>query len=348
MKKGIVLIMVAVVFLALVSSCASRPATAQASGASDGARPSNESGVTVAAMKTSILDWQGRTVNTPPIPTWLGPATMGDYTMYEAAYGIQANSGLLRFSTGLGADVRAGTMHADINYARVIARELQQSISVYAAEKARSGSMTQETAQAIEEITKTKSEADITGHQKRTEFWQLTDSEDPLTGRTTRQYIVYQIYSINPEAWAATTAKYIRDVIGEMPANHTLEQREVADMLTEMMNDARQPLVLSQEQARMKLEAENRMIDAQINLMPAQQDAAARAELARINQEAITERTTVRAEQQTAQAQALADGRAQQAAYLSGDPVLRAAASTTPADAAWVNAMNIAASILYQ
>ena len=347
MRKKFVLMCAAVMLFSMfVLGCGST-ASKTTPAATESAKPANESGVTVAAMKTKILDWQGRAVNTPAIPAWLGPATLGDYTAYESAYNVQVGNSLFRFSIGYGADVRAATMRADMNYARIIAKELRQSISNFAAEKARSGSMTQATASAVEEITKTKSEAEITGHQKKTEFWQLTDAEDPLTGKTTRQVIVYQIWSIDPNAWAATTAKYIKEVIGEMPANLTLEQREVTNMLTEMMNDARHPIVLSQEQARMKLDTEKRMVDAQINLMPAQQKAAANAELARINQEALTARTTIRAEQRTAQTQALADGRAQQAAYLSGDPALMSAASITAADADWVNAMNLAAGILF-
>lgn len=334
MGKKFVLVSAAVMLFSMfVSGCGST-ATNTTPAVTESAKPANESGVTVAAMKTKILDWQGRAANTPAIPSWLASATLGNYSAYETAYNVQAGNNLFRFSIGYGADVRAATMRADLNYARIIAKELQQSISNFAAEKARTGSMTQATASAIEEITKTKSEAEITGHQKKTEFWQMTDAEDPLTGKTTRQVIVYQVWSIDPNAWAATTAKYIREVIGEIPTNLSLEQREVTNMLTQMMDDARHPVVLSQEQAKMKVEAEKRMIDAQINLLPAQQKAAADAELAKINQEAITARTTIRAEQRTAQTQALADGRVQQAAYLSGDPVLMSAASTTTADAA--------------
>jgi len=347
-KRFVLNCAVVMLFSMLVSGCGSTAPKTTTPAVTENAKPANESGVTVAAMKTKILDWQGRAANTPAIPAWLGPATMGNYSAYETAYNVQAGNSLFRFSIGYGADVRAAQMRADMNYARIIAKELQQSISNFAAEKARSGSMTQATASAIEEITKTKSEAEITGHQKKTEFWQMTDAEDPLTGKTTRQVIVYQVWSIDPNAWAATTAKYIREVIGEIPANLSLEQREVTNMLTQMMDDARHPVVLSQEQAKMKVEAEKRMVDAQINLLPAQQKAAANAELAKINQEALTARTAINAEQRTAQTQALADGRVQQAAYLSHDPVLQSAASTTAADAAWVNAMNIAASILYQ
>jgi hypothetical protein len=340
---------ISLLLVGLLAGCAlfSKSGASNGTSAGLGAKPNNESGITVAAMKTTILDWQGRTLNEPAIPAWLGPAMRSDFTAYESAYNVRSGSALFRSSMGYGADVRAATMRADMNYARVIAKELQQSLSNFAAEKARSGDISQATASAIEEITKTQSKADITGHQKKTEFWQLTDSEDPLTSTTTRQVIVYQIYSINPNAWAATTAKYIKEVVGELPANLTLEQRDVSNMLTEMMNDARHPVILSQEQARNKAEAEKRMVDAQINLMPEQQKAAADQELARINQEAITARTSIKAERRTAQTEALAAGRTQQAAYLSGDPVLQAAASTTPADVDWVNAQMIAASILF-
>jgi hypothetical protein len=349
MKRKFVLgNVVLMLIVILILGCSSNPAQTKTALNAESAKPNNESGVTVAAMKTSIRDWQGRALNEPAIPVWLGPASRGDFSQYEAAFNVQAGNGLFRLSIGEGADVRAATMRADMNYARMIAKELHQSISNFSADKARSGSMTQNTASAIEEGATTKSQAEITGHQKKTEFWQLTDAEDPLTGKTTRQVIVYQVYSIDPNAWAATTAKYIREVVGEMPANLSLEQREVNDMVTQMMYDARHPIVLSQEQAKMKLEAEKRMVDAQIDLAPAQQKAATDAELARINQEALTARTAISAEQRTAQTQALADGRVQQAAYLSGDPVLKSAASVTPADAQWVNAMNIAAGILFQ
>ena len=337
MKKRNLFWMTAVALL--IAGCASSTA------GTEGVTPSNESGTTIAAMKSTIRDWQGRSLNAPAIPAWLEPATRSDFRPYETASNFQEGSGLFRFSIGYGADVRAATMRADMNYARIIARELQQSISVFAAEQALAGNMDQQTATAIEERTKTQTQADITGHQKRTEFWQLVETEDPKTRRTTRQYVMYQIYSINPDAWAATTAKYIKQVVGDTSLSR--EQKVVSDMVTQMMDDARHPTVLSQEQAKAKLDAEQRMLNAQINLMPAQQEAAARAELAKINQDAITARTTAAAEQRTAQTQALADGRAQQAAYLSGDPALKAAASVTPADAAWVNAMRIASSILF-
>ena len=58
-------------------------------------------------------------------------------------------------------------MRANANYARIVARELQQSINVYAAEKARSGSMTDTTKQAIEEVTQTQSNVEITGHENK-------------------------------------------------------------------------------------------------------------------------------------------------------------------------------------
>jgi hypothetical protein len=310
-----------------------------------GAKPVSESGTIIAAQKTYIRDWQGRNLNEPAIPVWLGPSTRGDYSLYQSAFGINTGSEIYRNSEAIGADVRAATMRADMAYSRKIARELQQSINVYAAESARAGNISEVTAQAIQERTSTETHVDITGHQKKTEFWQLVETEDASTGQMTKNYIIYQIYAINATTWAQTTAKYIRDVNGELPRELSLEAQEVNEMMSAMIDDARFPQVLSQEQARAQVEAQKKMVDAQVSLMPAEQRAAAQAELAKIVQQGVTERTRIVADSRTAQVQAAADAR--QTAYLSGNPIYTAAASTTAADADWVNAMSLAAPILY-
>jgi hypothetical protein len=324
----------------VLSSCGSTPSTSSGT-----VTPSSNSGITISALKTNIRDWQGRSLDESAIPVWLGPAMRGDYSLYQTSFGENNSSEIYRTSESTGADVRAATMRADMAYARKIARELQQSISVYAAESARAGNMSEATKQAIQEKTMTETHVDITGHQKKTEFWQLLETEDPSTGQMTRNYIVYQIYAINATAWTQTTAKYIREVIGDLAPNLSLEAQEVNDMLSKMIDDSRFPKVLSQEQARNQIEAEKRMVDVQVGLAPAQQKAAAQAELTRITQQGATERTQIVADARTAQTQAVAD--VQQAAYLSGNPVYTAAATTTAADADWVNARVLASSVLF-
>ena len=78
------------------------------------------------------------------------------------------------------------------------------------------------------------------------------------------------------------------------------------------------------------------MIDAQINLMPAQQRAAAATELAQIQAE--TERTNV---------QVKSDAQTERAAYASQNPAVRAAANTTVVDAPVVYARRLVTGLVF-
>lgn len=87
------------------------------------------------------------------------------------------------------------------------------------------------------------------------------------------------------------------------------------------------------------------MMDAQVKLAPEKQKAAAQQELIKISQEGKTERTKIAADAKTKQTQARAE--AETTAYLSGNKSLQAAATITPADANWLDAMETALSIIY-
>lgn len=287
----------------------------------------------IAGAETTIVDWDGRAAGTDAIQNWLSPAKRGDYSIYITTF-KKKDSDVYRNSIGYGADIRSATMRADMAYARTIARELQQSVNVYAAEQARSGNLSDETRQAIEEVTKTQSNAEITGHQKATEFWQRLITVDPLTNEKSSSYIVYQIYQIPANTWAQTTAKYVRDAIGGIPEELTPEQDFVKGLVGEMLHDARFTTVLSQEEAKQKTEINKKIADAQINLMPAEQKAAADQELAKIMQDGKTERV-----------KAISD--AAKVAYSSGNPVYESAPTITAADKDWADAEALAASILF-
>ena len=130
-----------------------------------------------------------------------------------------------------------------------------------------------------------------------------------------------------------------------VPDELTPEQDFVKDLVGQMMDDARFPTVLSQQEALQKAEAAKRMADVQAELAPAQQKAAADQELAKIMQEGKIERTQIVADARTEQVQAQAD--ATKTAYLSGNPVYANAATVTAADQEWVEAEALAAAILF-
>ena len=139
-------------------------------GSVESGKPDPSSGYSILGKETTVVDWDGRTLGAEATPAWLAPANRGDFSAFIQAYSKPENS-VFKRSTGTGADVRAATMRADMAYARNVARELQQSINVFAAEQARAGNIGDATRQAIEEVTKTQSNAEITGHQKVVEYW---------------------------------------------------------------------------------------------------------------------------------------------------------------------------------
>ena len=341
MKKMKFTLATSIIIGVIITSCATTGTTVKTS---DVGKKGNGTNVIVEGKKTKIVDWDGMTLLTDPIPAWLTPAKENDYSVYKKTYKISDNI-VCRNSVGTGADVRSATMRADMAYSRKIASELKQSINAFAAEQARAGNITDKTREAIENVTKVQSDVEITGHQKAIDFWQQVIQEDPLSGEQTSCYIVYQIYQIDAKTWSLTTAKYVKEVLGKIDEELSPEQDFVKGLVAQMMEDARYPTILSQEEAKAKAEANKKMADVQESLAPAQQKAAAEQALLQIMQDGKTERTKIIAESKTAQTEALAD--ATKTAYLSGNPVYQSAATITADDQDWVEAEALAASILF-
>lgn len=278
-----------------------------------------------------VYEWQGMDVGVEKSPKWLKDAVLNDYSTYISTY-KKPEGDAYRNSMGYGADVRSATMRADMAYARTIARELQQSVNVYAAEQARAGNLSDQTRQAIEEVTQTQSNAEITGHQKATEFWQRIISTDPISGDKTSQYVVYQIYEIPAKTWAQTTAKYVKQVLGGVPEELTPEQDFVKGLVGQMMQDARNQTVLTPAQAKQS---------AEINLKVS--NAAASAKTPEEKKEA--------AEQVVAQAMQSDNVKVSsdvaKTAYESDNPVYKTAVTITSDDNDWAQAADLAISTLY-
>ena len=304
----------------------------------------SESGYEVKANKTYLRDWTARSVGGDSRPSWLAPLFLGDYSQYKKQFGI-ADDAVIKVSYITAADVRGAQMRADMQYARQIAKELQQSVNNYATEQSRTGAIDAATKSAIMEVTQAQSSAEITGHEKRTEFYQIVDEEDALTGKTSRKCVMYQVYVIPQTTWARTTATYLKKVLGDMPEELSMDEKAVMDMVNQMMYDARHPTVMSQKEKEQELAYSAAMAQAQVDLAPEKQKAAAQQELVKIVESGKTERTKIVSEAQTKQVQSLAD--AQTMAALSGNPAVQSAATVTSVDANSIEAQNIAYSILF-
>jgi hypothetical protein len=354
---------------ALFAACASNPAAPAGGKEPQGkAELRDESGVTIAAVETKILDWQGRTARAAAIPQWIADIQLNkfDNAARELSETDIGNS-IYRGLTISGPDLRGAQMRADLNFARTIARELQQSINVFLASS--SNGMPQATTEAMKELTQTKSQVELSGARQIAEFWQVAESADPANGRKTRETVLYRLYGFKREDWAAITGGYVQKILDQLPARQRPEEKDVANMLAAMLGDARHPVELSQRERELQVAAQDRMVNAQIDQMPAEQRRAAQLELAKLyadtsvtlnqqnneravtlneqNNQGMTQRTQAVAQSAAEQVNAVSQSNAERAAYASGSPVLQTAAATTAADKPLVDAAKLAARIIF-
>lgn len=304
-------------------------------------RPTSNSGVTIAGKETIVVDWSGRVDGAEAIPSWLSDAKRKDFRAFKTAYG-KPDGDVYYCAVGNGLDVRAAEARSEMAVYRQVAQSFQISINSYCAQ---SENISDKTRDAIGTRTKTESNVNITGLAKAAEDWKQTVEIDSISGEKTQSYIYFIIYEIPAKIYAQTAAKYLKDVVGSLSEDLTPEQEDVKGMLNQMMNDARFPTVMSQEQARQSAEINKKIADAQVGLMPEQQKAAADQALAQIMQDGKTNRTKIVADSKVAQTQAVAD--ASKMAYASGNPVYASAATITGADKEWADAEALAASILF-
>jgi hypothetical protein len=125
-------------------------------------------------------------------------------------------------------------------------------------------------------------------------------------------------------------------------------------MMQNMVNDARHPVQMSQQEQEMQLAAQERMLRVQEGLAPEAARQAAQLELAKLQAETsvtLNAQNNQAATQQVGQvaqaAAAISQSNAERAAYASGDPVLRAAAATTIEDRPLVDASRLASRLKF-
>lgn len=312
---------------------------------SEEAKPNlSESNVEVKANKTYLRDWTARSMGGEARPAWLQALFLGNDNQYRSQFNV-SDDAIIKTSYITAADVRGAQMRADIQFARQIAKDLQQSIFNSSAQQSRAGKIDETTKDAIMEVTQAQSTVEFSGLEKRTEFYHIEDEEDALTGKITRKCVLYQVYVIPQTTWARLTATYLKKVLGDMPEELSLDEEAVMNMVNTAIADNHHPVAMTQKQKEQELEYSEAMAKVQINLEPEKQKAAARQELVKIVQDGKTERTKIVSDAQTQQVKSLAE--AQTMAVLSGNPAVMSAATVTPADGNSIEAQQIAYNILF-
>ena len=351
MKKVVLLLAtVAVLLAAGCASGASTAASAEPAPFVQQAASQSEINVSVGALRTTIVDWRGRAANAAPIPEWIQDVALDNFDGAARKLGQQAGgqgAAIYRGFIITGPDLRGAEMRSDANFARVIAKELQTNVNTYLASSA--NSMSGPTTEAIKEITQTKSEVTISGAQIVSEFWQVADVTD--NNRTNRETILYRFYRFAANDWAAITGGYVQKVLDQLPQRLQPEQKDVMEMLQHTLNQSRAHEGLTLQEKQNQLDAQQKMIGAQIALMPAQQRDATDIQLTQARNAAAVELANINAETDrtvgVANARAQTASDAERAAYASQSSVLRAAASTTTADIPSVDAARMALRLIF-
>lgn len=321
MKKILFGVVAAAAATILMAGCGTTGAVAANAAGTESAKPASNSGMTVAGKETTVVDWLGREDGSEAIPSWLSSAARKDFRAFKAAYG-RPDGEVYYCAKGTGNDVRAAEARSQFRLYRDVAQSFQIAINTWSAN---SENISEATKDAIGTRTQAKSSVNLTGLMPVAADWKQVVEVDPITGQKSQRYIYFNIYALDAKTYATTAAKYLKEVIGDLPENLTPEQADVRNALNEMMNEGKNPPVMTEEQAKKSAE-----INAQIANAPSAK--AGNEVLANNMQSSGTKVTT----------------NVTRTANESGDIVYKTASTITQADKEWADADALAASILFE
>jgi hypothetical protein len=275
----------------------------------------------VAALKSTVLDWQNRNMNEEPFPAWLrGLEVNKKQSPVRVMFELPDDAAVRQAQAQRRNRDEAG-VEAVLNFNAAIANELKTYVCSAAGKVLDQGQM-----DIVNEVT-TATKVTITGARKLADFWQLVETED--NGVKSRQYIWHVVYAFPASTWNQLTRKYVNDVIGRIPDRAV--QTKIADAFSEI--DA---------QAKRQDERSDAEFYQQLELQRKAAEDAQKRQMAQIAQQGARDQAAINA----AKAQAVTEAEARFRAYKYGDPATAAAASVTANDIDWISALSTVASIV--
>jgi hypothetical protein len=288
------------------------------------AAPANVSGVEVQRPRPVIVDWMNSNVaGIPDTPDWLAPLVQGNSQGLRSVYDIPQGD-VVKYSVATNTNRENARVQAGLLFAAKTANELKQLVVTSAAQTLDQGQV-----DIVEEIT-TATKVNTSGLGVVCDFWQFVENTDPTNNMKTRTYVYYIVYRCPQNTWNQLVAKYLLDVVGQLPDRRS--QENMAGALQEVTQKSVTEERRTQAQFQQDLD-----LRAQ-----AAKDAQTR-EMATINQRTVQSQNAA----DLAKVQAQEDSKARWAAYRSGDATTAAVASTTAGDAPWLDALKVAAGVLF-
>jgi hypothetical protein len=314
---------VASIAVIVLAGCASNPESVASQPGSFENGPRSEN-VTESADRMVIRDWSDRSIGEIANPAWLLSARRGNFTAFKADFGIDPEY-MCRAGTGINVNRNAALIQADVLFAAQLAQELRQTVLTRAG--VASDSEIDDGEYAAVRNAALEAKVTLAGFRQVTDFWQQQEVTD-ANGRKQVRYAAYIIYACPSDVWDQLVAKYLMDIVGQLPEKKT--QQAVAGLFEELKADTRREVEKTEAQWRAELEAQRQAVENQQQLAMAQTPGGVVA---------------ARAAGETAQTQAIEEGRTLRTAIRSGDPVAIAAATVAAGDSDAVSALAAAAGL---
>jgi hypothetical protein len=307
----------------VLAGCASNPGSVASQPGSFESGPRSEN-VTESADRMVIRDWSDRSNGEIANPAWLLSVRQGKFGAFKSDFEIDPAS-ICRVGTGINVNRNAALIQADVLFAAQLAQELRQTVLTRAG--VASDSEIDDGEYAAVRNAALEAKVTLAGFRQVTDFWRQVEVTD-ADGRKQVRYEAYIVYACSSDVWDQLVAKYLMDIVGQLPEKKT--QQTVAGLFEEFNADTRREEEKSEAQWLAEIEAKRQAVENQQQLAMAQTPGGVVA---------------ARAAGETAQTQAVEEGRTLRTAIRSGDPVAIAAATVAAGDFDAIAALAAAAGL---
>jgi hypothetical protein len=232
----------------LIAGCASAGKTA-GTAASTAASVNAEK----TANEQRVVDWKDRGIGELASPAWLLPAVRGDWDAFRSTWKVNPSM-ILKMGESQGATLNAAQTIAEVQYAAHIANQLKQTVLT----KAAISLNTQGQFDTVNDAA-VKTLVTLSGQERLTDFWQEIETTDENGAKKTT-YNYYVVYDYEPNAWQQIVAKYLFDVVGQMPKSQT--QKTMAGLFNEIDKATVNQQPLSNSQFKAQVQAQQQALAA--------------------------------------------------------------------------------------
>ncbi|GHV74707.1 hypothetical protein AGMMS49940_20090 [Spirochaetia bacterium] len=258
MKDGLKTVMVTAALAVLFTAVSCGTTGAAASSAATSAQAERT------ADDQRILDWSNRSIGEIASPVWLLPAVRGNWNLFKQEWPVAPDK-VLKIGFARHASLNAAQTVADVQYAARLANQLKQSVLSRAGISLGSDGEFEAVQNAA-----TQAQVSIAGQERVTDFWQLREVDDG-NGRKTKTYVYYVVYACDSAVWDQVVAKYLRDIIGQVP--DTRAQQTIAGMFNEINAEVKYEREKSEAQLKAEVAAQQQALKQGPQSVSAQREA---------------------------------------------------------------------------